>query len=304
MSWDKTQKKNKKKIWIASFYFCFFTNLHSQIKMMKRSSESISSDTCYDGTYEAFGTTQFAIPSPDIIRSALKQTGSNRAPTTTTLTDEKVARDLNLAAQYSSHVKSGVRELVQNWRDRVFQVAPLVGGIDLVRFNQVPVPVPVAAGVDIDVDVAALRFVAVAKRESGSDLLLGTIMYSRKEATFEAINIMTNLTLDKLVIGNTTKAAFGEGMKVEINQLVAAGASVTYRSGNAKWSFEHQSPSTASSSSSSSKSYIRTLHAIVTTVMSSSSTSEQEDHLCVTVTGLPQHRAFRSGPLLVLAARG
>eukprot|EP00164_Ancoracysta_twista_P008434 GFYU01012208.1.p1 GENE.GFYU01012208.1~~GFYU01012208.1.p1 ORF type:complete len:893 (-),score=166.06 GFYU01012208.1:101-2779(-) len=145
--------------------------------------------------------------------------------------------DLNISKSYASWIEGfgSLRELVQNWFDRTTEV--LGGGAAL----------PYCHVRDSGwVDDTRLLF---HEREDGQNPLecASYILEQRlsdDHVYIQLTNFSTEISKDMLVMGCSRKGksaagAYGEGMKIEINRLVARGVLVKIFTGCQMWEFYH-----------------------------------------------------------------
>eukprot|EP00898_Chlorokybus_atmophyticus_P000410 jgi/Chlat1/136/Chrsp1S03095 len=155
------------------------------------------------------------------------------------------ARSLNMARDYSPHYNGGVRELVQNWMDQCLRLS---------RTHRVGAwRVPAASVTKLrEVGISAfhaLLEVDLPPANQPAQCLGLCVGFGRKAGGqgFIAVNFATTLSLDVMLLGHSTSrdndynaGNFGEGMKVQINRLIASGASARYVTGNNLWNFEYR----------------------------------------------------------------
>jgi len=139
--------------------------------------------------------------------------------------------NLNLAPEYGRAVTGfgTLRELVQNWRDRCLAIDEAAAVVRL----------------DTDPSGNGARLFASLTATSCQGYILewcGTDGVQCVQLT----NYGTTLHPDILVLGHSEKGCkaaagcFGEGMKVELNRLVAAATSAHILTGDAVWGFHHR----------------------------------------------------------------
>jgi hypothetical protein len=150
-------------------------------------------------------------------------------------------KDLNLTSTYASQIKGfgRYRELLQNWYDRLLET---LGGAPT-KVNEIIIPEHNARLTWHE------RMTEKGRPLCGGFLLEQYFVPTDGQPAFGGIqltNFHTALGLEALALGYSAKLAssaaggFGEGMKIEINLLVAKGVQVAIRSGSTVWHFDHR----------------------------------------------------------------
>ncbi|KAL0238405.1 hypothetical protein GEMRC1_012878 [Eukaryota sp. GEM-RC1] len=155
---------------------------------------------------------------------------------------------LNIVKRYRNHLKPSVRENLQNWRDQCFKQAK-----DYDPQNSFPSP-SIETHLHKDFNGTGISFELYSawsgeREESRKNLgwLLQTTSKLAKQ-THDIIFYNNNVTLGPEILrfGHSDKenepclaGHFGDGLKPEINRLLASGASFKIKTGPSTWSFAH-----------------------------------------------------------------
>ncbi|KAL6076901.1 Mg2+ and Co2+ transporter CorB [Balamuthia mandrillaris] len=174
-------------------------------------------------------------------------------------------KNLNLSIHYVSHQQPSVREHLQNWRDQITKQARLLLLLD----GEGRVKEEEEACSSSSVVEAHLRM-ATASGPGWKgwvfgcrELVLGWLVChaagtsgdQQERVCLRLCNYATRLGPHILTLGHSTKrddegqaGFFGEGVKVEINRLVASGVDVRYWTAGCRWEFFHATNAEATSS--------------------------------------------------------
>uniref|UniRef100_A0A7S2W1H5 U-box domain-containing protein n=1 Tax=Rhizochromulina marina TaxID=1034831 RepID=A0A7S2W1H5_9STRA len=192
--------------------------------------------------------------------------------------DERVSKSLNLSRGYAEHwERYSCRELVQNWFDACVERCEC----DRHQVEVMTIEAPPCA---LSIGADGVIYVAL-----HGDRLAGYLAdYDDSDGhrCVELVNYGGAIMVDAMVLGNSSKRGmssatgfFGEGVKVEINRLVANGASVEYETPvpgtdefHSMWTFSYEEEISGAS---------EVLHLHVDTV------GGPTDAVAVTVKGLP-----------------
>lgn len=143
--------------------------------------------------------------------------------------------DLNLSKTYANWIQgfTSIRELMQNWYDRTLEV-----------LDGHPTALIDTGWVD---GTHRLAFHELHRTE-GKPRCASYVLEQRRpdgKVYVQLTNFATELPKDALIMGCSRKStadaagAYGEGMKVEINCLVARGVEVCIFTGSRRWNFVH-----------------------------------------------------------------
>ena len=136
----------------------------------------------------------------------------------------------SIKKNYQGEFEPGTREIVQNWRDRCFELCPsfkIVSGI--------------VDGLNEDDDYDSFYEYEIACLNG---VVYGVLLNNDKLCW--ALNCSTSLHTKCLLLGPSGKKTqvglagkFGEGFKLEINKLKSKNCSVLYKTGNSLWDFKY-----------------------------------------------------------------
>ena len=145
------------------------------------------------------------------------------------------SHDLNLSKTYANWIQgfTSIRELMQNWYDRTLEVLKSC---------------PTALHLQDTGWVDGTRLAFHELRTEGKPRCASYVLEQRRpdgKVYVQLTNFATELPKDALIMGCSRKStadaagAYGEGMKVEINCLVARGVTVWIFTGSRRWDFVH-----------------------------------------------------------------
>ncbi|KAL0249315.1 hypothetical protein GEMRC1_004547 [Eukaryota sp. GEM-RC1] len=154
---------------------------------------------------------------------------------------------LNIVKRYRNHLKPSVRENLQNWRDQCFKQAKS-------HDPQNPFPSP-SVNAEVHENFKGSGVFLEIYSAWFQNQLLGLLIQTRSSTssvnqTHDIIfyNSNTILAPEILRFGHSDKenepclaGHFGDGLKPEINRLLATGASFRIKTGPSTWSFAHDS---------------------------------------------------------------
>ena len=146
------------------------------------------------------------------------------------------SHDLNLSKTYANWIQgfTSIRELMQNWYDRTLEV-----------LDSCPTALHLQDTGWVD---GTHRLAFHELRTEGKPRCASYVLEQRRpdgKVYVQLTNFATELPKDALIMGCSRKStadaagAYGEGMKVEINCLVARGVKVCIFTGSRRWDFVH-----------------------------------------------------------------
>ncbi|KAL4424015.1 hypothetical protein ABPG75_001316 [Micractinium tetrahymenae] len=148
----------------------------------------------------------------------------------------RVTKSLNVSPAYATHFRSGIRELIQNWFDQCKTAASYA----TVSVQDLTPPSAATAG---DVLLAC----AAGGRCCGYLSLSPAASGRRDVCDVRLCNYASTISMAAMTLGESSKRGqdslagfFGGGVKVEINRIMASGASVVYYTSNQEWSFKYE----------------------------------------------------------------
>lgn len=147
------------------------------------------------------------------------------------------SHDLNLSKTYANWIQGfrSIRELMQNWYDRTLEV-----------LDSCPTALHLQDTGWVD---GTHRLAFHELRTEGKPRCASYVLEQRRpdgKVYVQLTNFSTELPKDALIMGCSRKStadaagAYGEGMKVEINCLVARGVKVCIFTGSRRWDFVHR----------------------------------------------------------------
>ncbi|KAJ3002724.1 hypothetical protein HKX48_002143 [Thoreauomyces humboldtii] len=173
--------------------------------------------------------------------------------------DTEASRSLNISPTYMDQTDlfEGQREFIQNWMDQCRKLAHDDGRTVRVIAAHPDAGLVTLAGPRTQQSLAVGRVTFFSVTNDREDWDARAYGYLSELIQFEGdrevplrtifSNYGTNLSQDIMVLGNSSKrnnqdgsaGFFGEGVKVAINRLTAAGAVINYYTMDNKWSFTY-----------------------------------------------------------------
>mgnify|MGYP001069499341 CR=1 FL=1 len=196
-------------------------------------------------------------------------------------------RSLNISSEYADYLAPSTREHIQNWRDQCLSLAQRLSR-STCTFSDI-----------------SLRRHSMSNGEAYALVFQGRRLgwmawehspHSDGRRSMRIVNHSTALSLDILTLGHSSKRGvegmaglFGEGVKVEINRLVASRGRVRYLTANTEWTFFFEQQSEAQ--------LVLSVRVSPCSTASRSSTGTDTE---ITLESLPEH-AFRAEDFLFLS---